>query len=312
MKLLLAVVVCLVAVSISARQVSCDGTQQKIDPNVARLYDWLFRDFVETQERQGKATLRFEAVAFLATVASSGVDLGEFLFQQRFLESITNSANVSLSEVAALWQSVWQGQAEYLVGLAPRKITRTNACLISSLYHRAAMYLQLSTRLNNQLTRQSLDSYQRAVRLFAIAASIEDCGVPSCKLVKIPYRDENGTHALHGYWCYANQGSYALFVFGIIFLILRTPQLDIPQTTIVAFSGYDGTAELMYHEVAVEAVRNGFNVLIFDGPGQGATARFSHLTFRWDWEVCLNLSEFSLLFLYLFILFIYLLYCTNY
>jgi hypothetical protein len=209
MKLFLALVVCLAVSGLSARPVSCEGTQQQIDPNVARLYDWLFRDFVETPERQGRATLRFEAVAYLATAASQGVDLGEFLFQQRFLESITSSANVSLSEVAALWQSVWQGQAEYLVGLAPRKITRVNACLISSLYHRAAMYLQLSIRLNNQLTRHSLDAYQRAVRLFAIAASIEDCGVPSCKMVKIPYRDENGTHALHGYWCYANQGSYA-------------------------------------------------------------------------------------------------------
>jgi hypothetical protein len=223
--------------SISGRQVSCEGTQHKIDPNVARLYDWFFRDFVETQERQGRDTLCFEAIAFLATSTTQGADMGEFLYTQRLLETLTSSANVSVGEVARIWNATWAAQAEHLVSMVPRKITRANACLASTLYHRAAMYLQLSLRLGSQVAPAALQAYQRSVQLFATAASIEGCGVPSCKMVRIPYQDANGTHALHGYWCFANQGqkyetfSFSLFSFSFfLFRFLYFPQFILPQS----------------------------------------------------------------------------------
>ena len=48
--------------------------------------------------------------------------------------------------------------------------------------------------------------------------------------------------------------------------------------------GYDSTLEEAYFCVASAALRRGFNVLAFDGPGQGTVLRDQGLTFRPDWE----------------------------
>lgn len=49
-------------------------------------------------------------------------------------------------------------------------------------------------------------------------------------------------------------------------------------------SGYDSTLEESYFAIAAAALRRGYNVLAFDGPGQGAALREQKLVFRPDWE----------------------------
>jgi alpha-beta hydrolase superfamily lysophospholipase len=48
--------------------------------------------------------------------------------------------------------------------------------------------------------------------------------------------------------------------------------------------GYDSTLEEDYLAVAAGALRRGYNVIAFDGPGQGSTVRDQGLHFRPDWE----------------------------
>jgi alpha-beta hydrolase superfamily lysophospholipase len=49
-------------------------------------------------------------------------------------------------------------------------------------------------------------------------------------------------------------------------------------------NGSDGTTTDMWAQGAAEAQRRGYNVLIFDGPGQGAVLYRQNLPFRYDWE----------------------------
>ncbi|MFI8461111.1 alpha/beta hydrolase family protein [Kitasatospora sp. NPDC085464] len=57
-----------------------------------------------------------------------------------------------------------------------------------------------------------------------------------------------------------------------------------PRPTIVFTSGFDSTLEESYFALAAAAVRRGYHVLAYDGPGQGAALREQHLVFRPDWE----------------------------
>ena len=56
------------------------------------------------------------------------------------------------------------------------------------------------------------------------------------------------------------------------------------RKTLIVQTGFDGTGEELYFEVAFFALARGYNVLIFEGPGQGGVVRQQHLYFRPDWE----------------------------
>ena len=68
---------------------------------------------------------------------------------------------------------------------------------------------------------------------------------PSIEPVEIPY--ENKT--LQGYFHHAD----------------KTGE---PRPTLIVHTGFDGTAEEMHVSGARAAVERGYNVLVFDGPGQ--------------------------------------------
>lgn len=53
---------------------------------------------------------------------------------------------------------------------------------------------------------------------------------------------------------------------------------------LIIHSGFDGTAEELYFEIAKLAVERGFNCLLFEGPGQGEMIRKQKIPFRPDWE----------------------------
>jgi pimeloyl-ACP methyl ester carboxylesterase len=61
-----------------------------------------------------------------------------------------------------------------------------------------------------------------------------------------------------------------------------------PRPTVVYTSGYDSTLEEAYFAVAAAALRRGYNVLAFDGPGQGAALREQKLVMRPDWEAVIT------------------------
>lgn len=59
-----------------------------------------------------------------------------------------------------------------------------------------------------------------------------------------------------------------------------------PRKTLIVNTGFDGSGEELYFEVACDGLERGYNVLLLDGPGQtGMTRLHPELKFRPDWEV---------------------------
>ena len=59
-----------------------------------------------------------------------------------------------------------------------------------------------------------------------------------------------------------------------------------PRPTVVAVGGFDSSAEELYFQLGVPGAERGWNVVVFDGPGQLGCMRFAPaLTFRPDYEV---------------------------
>lgn len=61
-----------------------------------------------------------------------------------------------------------------------------------------------------------------------------------------------------------------------------------PRPTVLLVDGYDGTAEELYFANAVAALERGYDVLAFDGPGQGSVILDQGIAFRPDWETVVS------------------------
>lgn len=82
-----------------------------------------------------------------------------------------------------------------------------------------------------------------------------------CKVLNIPY--ENTT--LDGYLFTADKSGK-------------------PKPTLIYITGYDSFVEESFYSGAYQALLRGYNVLTYDGPGQGQVLRRQKLFFRADWE----------------------------
>ena len=61
-----------------------------------------------------------------------------------------------------------------------------------------------------------------------------------------------------------------------------------PRPTVILTGGYDGTAEELYFSNGAAALARGYNVLAFDGPGQGTALVGQGLVMRPDWEAVIT------------------------
>ncbi len=52
----------------------------------------------------------------------------------------------------------------------------------------------------------------------------------------------------------------------------------------MACNGYDGTIEELYAWLTKSANERGYNVLLYEGPGQGSVIREQKLTFTAEWN----------------------------
>jgi esterase/lipase superfamily enzyme len=123
----------------------------------------------------------------------------------------------------------------------------------SNYYRNAGFYLDI-----NPDDQRIMPTWEKSRDCFLKAASLSDNLI---RPVRIPF--ENTT--LPGYLCLVDASGE------------KRPLL-IVQT------GYDGTGEELYFQVAKFAVERGYNVLIFEGPGQGEVIRVQKIPFRYNWE----------------------------
>jgi len=158
------------------------------------------------------------------------------------------------------WYEAWTATAARLCGQAEESAAAGQIASARSGFFRAANYFRtaglfaMGVPADPRLARaheREVDSFRRGAALLAAPPEI----------VRIPYE---GTF-LPGYYFRADADAA-------------------PRATMILTTGYDGTAEELYFANGAAALQRGYNVLAFDGPGQGAMLIDCGVPLRPDWE----------------------------
>ena len=197
----------------------------------------------------------FETLRTAGFAAYGGADLGEVL---------TTASRIGEGDEAG-WHQAWKATAQRLAEIGEQalasghRVSAREALLRASNYYRTATaFLLEQPATDPEMTL--LSAGQRDT--FAAAAALFDTPVQD---VSIPYEDTT----LPAY----------------LFLV---DDSGAPRPTIIYNSGYDSTREESYFVIAAAALRRGYNVLAFYGPGQGAVLRDQKLVMRPDWEAVIT------------------------
>src|ERR671921_880189 len=157
------------------------------------------------------------------------------------------------------WYEQWTATADRVAALgdesarAGHTVSARDAYLRASSYYRTA-YLPL---YGSPVDPRLVQAFDKETTVFQKAAALMK---PPVEPVEIPYE---GT-TLPGYSC-------------------RVDDSGRPRPTLVCTNGYDSTINEMYVTFAT-ALARGYNLLLFDGPGQGRPLIEQGLVFRPDWE----------------------------
>ncbi len=183
-----------------------------------------------------------------------GADIGECL---------ATATAVRGTDLAS-WHEAWTSTAATSLALAESEEAagRTQSARLAffraSSYFRTAGVMLLAAPLDPRL----VDSYARQTSAFRSGAAL--LAEPP-EILEIPYE---GT-TLPGYF-------------------FRAGPEPAPRATVILTGGYDGTAEELYFANGAAALARGYNVLAFDGPGQGAALVQQGLVMRPDWEAVIT------------------------
>ena len=193
----------------------------------------------------------FEALRAAGYATYGGAELGEVLVTVRQIPEGDEEA----------WSSRWAATAARVERIgrdalaAGHRVSAREALLRASNYYRTADFYRREDPANDV---ESARLAKLSRQTFADAADLLD--IPA-RAVRIPYE---GT-TLPGYLFLADDSGR-------------------PRPTVLYHGGYDSTLEEDYLALAAGALRRGYHVLAFDGPGQGSTVREQGLHFRPDWE----------------------------
>lgn len=200
-------------------------------------------------------TFSFELLRAAGYANYAGADLGEVLATVRSIPNGNEGA----------WLQSWSATADRVASIADASLRRGHAVSAREAYLRASNYYRVAEFFRrhdpkNDDTASHLS--RRSAETFVAGANLLESPFET---VEIPYE---GT-TLPGH----------------LFLVDGSGK---PRPTVVYNSGFDSTLEEAYFVVGDAALRRGYNVLAFDGPGQGAALRSQELVFRPDWEAVLT------------------------
>ncbi|TME13630.1 MAG: alpha/beta fold hydrolase, partial [Chloroflexi bacterium] len=197
----------------------------------------------------------FETLRTAGFAAYGGADLGEVL---------TTARHIGEGDEAS-WHQAWKTTAQRVAEVGEQalasghRVSAREALLRASNYYRTAGdFLLEKPATDPEMTLLSAGQHDT----FAAAAALFDTPVQA---VSIPYEDTT----LPAYLFLVDDSGAA-------------------RPTIIYNSGYDSTREESYFVIAAAALRRGYNVLAFDGPGQGAALREQKLVMRPDWEAVIT------------------------
>ncbi len=187
----------------------------------------------------------FEAERVLNDVAAAGGDTGE---AEQAIGSIKAGD-------ASAWYEAWNAAGDRVRALALRTqdpLSRGDALLRAHTYYRSAEFFLAP----HDARRPGV--WTRNVEAFY--AGLASLGVAHERF-SIPY----GEHHLNAVYYPGPRGAQA-------------------RPLLVVVGGYDSTMEELYLSVGAAALRRGYSVLTYEGPGQGSVLREQGLTFEPAWE----------------------------
>ncbi|KEF57992.1 uncharacterized protein A1O9_05915 [Exophiala aquamarina CBS 119918] len=190
----------------------------------------------------------FELLRILASVRGFGADVSEVLNVCEKL--IPGDFESWYQEFLALaeWVETTIDENEY------DKVSLRDAYWRASRYHFACGFFFQAEKEDPR----AITVYQRWVSLF-------DKG---CRMMEIP--PERATLQAKG--------------FTVPIIIFRCSLDDRPRPTLIIGNGLDGSMEEMLHMNGLQALERGYNVVLYEGPGQPSVRRAQNIGFICNWE----------------------------
>ena len=193
----------------------------------------------------------FQLLRALSATAGGGADIGECLkTAYQIKEGDDNS-----------WYEEWYKTGGQLEKIADQFLADGDKQSASQAYLRASNYYRTADFFlrSNSKDARIIDCWSKSRDAFLDSVKLID--KPIIKPVKIPFEETT----LPGYYCLADNSG-------------KKRPLLIIQT------GFDGTKEELYYQIAVFALKRDYNCLLFEGPGQGEVIRVQKIPFRYNWE----------------------------
>ncbi len=174
-------------------------------------------------------------------------------------ECITTAKEIKDGDVVS-WVTEWNATARMIEEEADvfserdEIISARDSYLRASMYYRAAEYFGFFSEPSRRRNwEKSRECFQNAAKLFETP----------CETIEMPFEGMK----LPGYFISPAAGAKK-------------------KPTILIMSGFDGTAEELYFYLGAGAVARGYNVMLFEGPGQvGPIHMYPEKPFRPDYEV---------------------------
>jgi dienelactone hydrolase len=187
----------------------------------------------------------------LGTIPFGGADFGECL---------TTVDRVGDAGTADDWHREWTATAARVEGIADESASRGHSVSAHDAFLRAATYYWTSyfPLFGRPTDPRIVDAFDRSTAAFQRAAALaQDPVLP----LEIPF--EGGS---------------------LPALMVKPDDSEEPRPTIVQTNGYDGTVQEMFFSHGPAGVARGYNVLCFDGPGQGRNLIRDGIPMRPNWE----------------------------
>jgi alpha-beta hydrolase superfamily lysophospholipase len=159
------------------------------------------------------------------------------------------------------WHSEWNATAIRIENIAKAALGKGHKATAHEAFLRASMYYRCSGQyfIGDSKETRTLTAFQSVARCFEEAMKLSTDVKP--EVIKIPY---NGKF-LPGYF-------------------LKPNVTDKGGKTVIINGGYDSVKEECYFFSGAAVLRRGYQVLLFDGPGQGIPLLQDKLTSIPDWE----------------------------
>jgi len=192
----------------------------------------------------------FQSVRALGYAVSGGADIGEVLHTVRRIKEGDEES----------WYQAWfqtaqnrETAATEFMAKGHRESARQEFLRAAAYYRSAEFFLHTNTN-----DPRIVSGSKKGREAFHRAAALSPTPILS---IEIPFEDT----VLPGYHCLVDN-------------------LGKKRPLLIVQTGFDGTGEELYFSTAFFALQRGYNVLLFEGPGQGRVIREQGIPFRPNWE----------------------------